>query len=356
LKKLNGREVKALFVLSIVVPIGVLATFRLAGILQGPITISETITLEPVIWKRERPYLLWRIPGNHLLEVNHSTHEVALTEVLWVSDYDDNWFGRGPATDFGIYNISVSVQSGFVCSVKVDFDEEYPWSFAYIHHSEINAPNTTIVLANLKVDKMIDRGKNPQLLRDNTKASLSTISIGKPNRVLLANGSVLYGYNSPYNHTHQIQIATEVVYFNGTVYKKIVQPVQFTIGPDNNNSLEDAEEIGFGIHEAYLDGRAEGDLVDYYKIWLEQGQTIKIALSYPEGYDIPLIGIGIEMCVYNPNKQIVSSLLYGKNTTTQVTVNVNPAGWWYLKTNFVVSPYTYIIETFIVTSQNGEQL
>ena len=54
LRGLNGREMKALFILSIVAPVGLLAAFRLTGVLREPATVKR-ITLETATLTLVRP-------------------------------------------------------------------------------------------------------------------------------------------------------------------------------------------------------------------------------------------------------------------------------------------------------------
>lgn len=343
MRNFSGRELKALIILSIVIPVGLLATSRLTGILKEAATIAETKTLDTVMWKRERPYTACRII-DPICQVSYRDDEIAFTEILELGHYDPEWFGYKPAIPIGVDNLTVSVANGFVQHIQINFSEKYPISFAFIHYDDgysVPPNGTHDVLCDLTVDKMLDA--EDHLLSNDTKASLNVLRIGEPRYVFMANWSVMYLLRSPYNFTHQIEISSEVIYFNGTAYKRLVQPVQFILGPDNNNSFEDAEKIGFGTHEAYLhvESDVEGDPVDYYKIWLEQGQNVEFALAYPEPLEQP--AIGIEMRVYNPEEQIVACLLYQKNGTRRLTINVDMEGWWYVRTDLKIYPCLYYI-------------
>lgn len=326
---LDGRRIKVVLILSVVVPIGVLATLGLTGILQRPITIAETTTLDVIVWKRERPYLPGNIPGDYAFETNYFTDEIAFTEVLWAENYMSDWFGGGPATFLAIYNSSVSVSHGFVKNVQFNFTEEYHASTAYFH--------SKMDLSNLRIDRIIPN-TNFHELTGNTKAFLSAVGVGEPKQVLLANATAEYMFHSSYNYTHQIEITSEVVYFNGTVFKKIVQPVQFVFGPDDNNSFEMAEEIRFGTHKAYLDGLVGGDPVDYYKIWLEQGQKVKVSLG-------EYLGVEREARVLNPEGQLIAYLsLYRESNNREAIINVESTGWWYIQVNSTGGAGPYALE------------
>lgn len=334
---------KTLFLLSIILPVGLLTTLKITGMIKEPLTIAETLEMAPVVWKCERPRITSNVPGD-IIKVNYSDNEVSLTEFLELGEYDDgsgfwSWQGTGgPTIYIGAQELTVSVKSGFVDRLKFELSEGYSASSAAFHESGGRSGS------NLTMEKMADRLRNPQMLDANTKAFLSMVRVGNPNRVSMSEiseTSALYSLESPYNYTHQISITIEVVYFNGTVYKKLVQPVLFVFVPDNNNSFETAEEINFGTREAYLDDMAEGDMVDYYKIWLEQGQDVEFALIDPL---IQRDAIGLEMSIYNPEKQLEVSLLYPENSTRKTTLEANQTGWWYIKIDYVIGLYIYRLD------------
>ena len=83
------RKWISLTLLSIVVPMSFLTMFRLAGILQEPLAISETKTLEPLKWKIERPSYTIDIDD----EVNsfYNDENISVNSSVYVYIYDDSW-------------------------------------------------------------------------------------------------------------------------------------------------------------------------------------------------------------------------------------------------------------------------
>jgi len=341
LRNPSWRELKPLLLLSVIVPIGFLVTFRLSGIVGEPAVITEVLQLKNVKWKCERPYLWSRVP-NPTANVTFSNDEVAFNWDLGLSSYDPEWFGSEKTIFIGIADLSFSVQHGFVHTVQVNYREDYPMSSVTIWRNCLDLNETYFARYDLKIDKIVDSQENWQLLENNTKASINMVGLGKPDRVFVKNGSVLYRLRSPYNYTHQLEISSRIIYFNGTIYKELVQDIQFIFGPDHNNSFDEAEEIDFGTHEAYLD-ESGGDPVDYYKIWLEQWQTVKVALAYTGGYDQYNPELGIETRVYDPNRKLVAILPYPQHEVREMIIHADSTGWWYIRTNLYVAPYVYVL-------------
>ena len=173
--------------------------------------------------------------------------------------------------------------------------------------------------------RVVDAFKHPDLLENGTKVIIGMLGLNEPTSVCIANGSVEYRLKSPHTYTHRIRIDCEVVYFNGTTYNKVVQPALFVLGPDSNNDFDRAEELTLGTHYAYCDGRAEGDPIDYYKIWLSQGQTVSIGLSGTDG-NVAFV-TGMDLDIYTPDRQLETSLHYKPDAPEQVVVNASTSGW-----------------------------
>ena len=323
---------------------GLLATFKLTGFFQGPNTIAETITLEASEWKCERPSIPWRLT-NERTQISYNNDELFFFYDLWLGIYTTGWFSTSynPNTYIGLWNLTVSVNEGFIQGIQINFSEGY-------ENSLINLPEPSYGnYSNLSLSKVIDCD-DPQP-QNNTKASLSYTGIDRPVQVSLTRESLLWLFKSPYNYTHTLEISSEITYFNGTVYKKLVKPVCLIIGPDGmmnpegNNSFETAEEIGFGTHTAYIDGDA--DPADYYTISLLEGQTVQFALAYPS--DLEQSEMGIEMYIYNPSRNQVACLLYQANSSErQIQLSIGVTGYWYVKTDLFVSPYTYLLNVSCV--------
>jgi hypothetical protein len=355
---LGANSPKVIILLSVLIPVGLFAGFKLTGMIGGPLSVAETVRLQPAIWTREEPYNEPQIPGDPFLNTSYVGEDVALA----VSHYcaggffnpSDSIMGVAFLSSFGIPDLKASVPKGFIVSVEVAYKEAYPNSSAELFPDE-QGPEA---YGNLTLFTAADKFHNPQALGEN-KLYLKAIAVGQPREVYFKNFYITYLLSSPYNYTHQITIETIVTYFNGTVYKQLIQPVELVLGPDHNNSFEDAEEIGFGLtHQYYVDDSVNGDPVDYFKISLQEGQKVTISVLIPEGNKLypPISGLNPDVFVYDPNRNLEASLflpgsnLHAHNATSQIVLNVNMTGWWYVKVTTTFSYSLYALNVTLVSS------
>lgn len=254
---------KVLTLLSIVVPVGLLTTLRLTGILQGPITISETITLEAVKREIERPYATIDIE-----EKDQSLYDgdIAINQRIDVASYDQhNWDYGGSSAVVLPVNVTASITLGYIENVRLTFYDSY--LNARINFFE---EHQLLKLQNLSIVNLKDWA---------SEAFIILNGVNRPGRVSLW-APVHWVFRSQNNQTHKLDVLSEVVYFNGTVHKNVVQPFEFKIAPDNNDSFETAQEIHDGHYPKLFIGPPDiGDVKDYYKIYATQGQRIGVYVN-----------------------------------------------------------------------------
>jgi hypothetical protein len=314
------RNHEVALLLSVLIPISLFAVFKISGLAGGPLAIAETTTLDTITWNRERPYLYPNIPGPYTVNASYVTDDIALS-----FGFELNTYVGGPSSERlqgpSLRPLNASVPNGFIVSVELTFKEAYPTSHASFEWDG-NYENLTL-------HKVLGGSDNFAVLgTKSVKAYLKASAIGQPRGVYMAWQGVAYFLCSQYNQTHHIMIETAVTYFNGTVYKRLVQPVELVYGPDHNNSFEAAEEIGFGQRTAYIDNDVNGDPVDYYKIWLHDRQTVQVS-SLVEGGGVVF---GPSMFIYDPEKNVEVCWGYRQNETlSQITLNINQTDWWYIK-------------------------
>ena len=215
MRRLNGRELKALFVLSIAVPVGVLVSLRLTSVLQEPIIISETITLETIEWKFQRPNQYVVIMDK--LNVTYTVDDFSANMHVLVVDFannsqfsDDNDFLRM----IMFINSTIPNQDGFVESVYVVFNKD--------QSSKIDWIGTEFYFENLSLAERIDGYKS------NMEAYVKLNGMNHPDRIYFR-ATAEWSLLTPKNQPHQLELLYELTYFNGTVYKKVVQPFQLRI-------------------------------------------------------------------------------------------------------------------------------
>lgn len=351
MRKPNGRELKALIVLSIVAPVSILISLRLTGILQEPTTISETITLEAVKWEFERPNLDVNIWDR--VENPYSDDDVSIVYGILVDDHDEKSMEYQSSDYVAItVNVTAAVQEGFVESVYVVFREDYELSVV----NPLNEPYCQ--LENLTIKDWADGFYERWKLENNTKAFIEAVGVNKPSNVHFW-APVEWVLRSLNNQLHQMEIIFEFTYFNGAVYKRVVQPFQLKIAPDDNDSFETADEIKPGTYKAYVDSLDDYDPVDYYKVWLDQGQIVEAELAYPphqlryienpEGY----YPIALDMYIYDPNRELKACLIYEENETRQITFTADSTGYWYIRINHIASHRIYLLDLSIHPTEGG---
>jgi hypothetical protein len=345
----------------VLVPVGLFAGFKLTGVISGPATIAETVHLQPVVWIREEPYLGDQIPGDPFFNTSYAGDDVALDVSHWLGygafdeNSDNTQFWGGPTLwSFGIEAVNASVPKGFVTSVEVAYREAYPQSSA-----EFFEKQGAWFYGNLTLSEAVDRYSDPQVLGEN-KAYVKASAVGQPRAVYMGNLWLYYHLSSPYNYTHQIMIDVTVTYFNGTVYKQLVQPVELVFGPDHNNSFQTAEEIGFGVHQDYVDDSINGDPVDYFKIYLQEGTEVRMSVLV-QGSDYQLYpangsGLNPDVFLYDTNRNLEAYLVFQgsnlqlpENDTSQIVLNVNQTGWWYVKATTTYSWSLYALDVSLLS-------
>jgi len=232
LKQLNVREIKALFILSIVIPVSLLATFRLTGILtepKGPIVISETTTLEPVKWEFKR--LDGVVNIREKIESFYNAN-VLINQSVFISRYESRFgipYGDNVSVVILTTNITATITDGFIESVYIVFREDYEPSEVNIWNPELES--NLHVFSNLSIENWADkRSENSWMLSNSTKAFILLNGVNHPNRVHY--WTVLdWVLRSPLGQFHQFEIVYEVTYFDGRLYKKTAQPFLLSIIP-----------------------------------------------------------------------------------------------------------------------------
>lgn len=328
MKKLTLRQRwKPLTLLSIIVPVSLLVSLRLTGILSGPeqpITIAETITLETVKWESERSYGHIDIRENvrGLYE-----KEIKLSQEISIEHYiAKGWGWEGLDYFTLVINLTADLQAGFVNNVNITFREDYENSM--IEFFEVQAwPEFYSRAENLSI---VDY--EHFLWKKGLKAFMELVGENRPKSVHF-DGIVHWVLSSSKNETHSMEIALELVYYNGTTYKKVVQPFQLKIAPDNNDGFETAQEIREGYYPRLYIGPSDvGDIRDYYKIYVAEGQRIKVyvngtAWSWPISTNpSPYFGLYL----YDPERNLVFAS-ERENYFQSIDFVANTTGFWFFE-------------------------
>ncbi len=216
---MNADNWKAVLLLSIVIPISLLATFKLTGFLQNPATIAEIITLESVEWEFERPYEYTVF--DKILRVPYSSDCFSGTFDFVVIDYIEN---VSDLDDRVLMITSINLTGvnydAFAENIYVGFYEDYKQSRMNWLHSDFNPVNLSII--------KFAEGLNE---KNDLKIFINLASVNHSNNVYFY-APVYWSLGSQNTQNHELKVIYEILHFNGTTYNKIIQPFKLFIRGD----------------------------------------------------------------------------------------------------------------------------
>jgi hypothetical protein len=192
-----------------------LTTFKLTGILQEPST-PENITLETIKWELERPNQFIYI--DEKLKATYTSDEISSTFHVIIGAYDENsvaYLGADYVDMAVRMNSTITNPNGFIESVRIVLRKGsqpslVDWLLTYLNFT------------NLSVIDLAHGGKNYQ------DAYIQLAGVNHTDRIYFS-ATAVWSLLTPNNQTHQMEAVYELTYYNGTVYKKIIQPFQLKI-------------------------------------------------------------------------------------------------------------------------------
>jgi len=218
LKALDGKGWKTALLLSIFVPISLLATFRLTGIIKEPTMISKTITLDVVEWEFTRPLNDQFISINESVNAVYDSDDIKVNYRVFIAEYVPGsweWTPPGPYLDMAIeINSSVTNAVGFIETVHATFKNFQPSSVIFLRTflNSVNLSLIDIMDGNLGEDGRI-------FLAGVNHPSESYFSAALFHWFLLTQNT----------QESQMEVMFEIIYYDGAVYSKMIQPFRLTI-------------------------------------------------------------------------------------------------------------------------------
>lgn len=322
---LKGRNLKILLVLSIVVPVGLFAALRLSGVLGEPVTVSETITLDDVELTLERPSMIAAI--DRKLESSFMIDGASFDIDFLLYDYHEPFSSSSGDLSFDTIIVG-NVSRGHIQSVYLVFHENSTESRAAflelksdVYHQTYKFENMSIVgyahYANMEV-------AGDEKLEEDEKAFIRLSAIDHPRSVYVRAPTHLF-LPGQHNQTYHMVMISEVVYFNGTIYKKIVQPFSIILRPDGSNSFETAEVLTAGEYgENPMLGLGGDDLSDFYKINLTTGERVEILMEPPPGANF-------ELFLYDPTRTLKIESTNAGSYAEFIDYTTASSGWWFVE-------------------------
>ena len=205
----------SLALLSVIVPVSLLATFRLTGVLPEPLK-PETITVETVNWNMSRPSKYVSI--DEWIENSFSDSITSIGLRLHVSSYAENSIAHGDYLFFGIF-VTGNVTEGFVQSVLIKF-------------SLVDTNAFLDIVADLKDPDWVElHNLTIQAVRDSWRTNEPYIDAIAPNHTKNCSLKMraYWQFFDENTVNHWIMVTLEITYFTGTTYRIVAIPIQLAV-------------------------------------------------------------------------------------------------------------------------------
>lgn len=330
----RNRKWLTIALIGIIIPVSLLVTFKLTGILTSS-TIAETFTADTVNWNMERPNDNFWL--REKVENSYRSEEVLVRLDIFIDGYSEYWQGYG-GRDLINMNVSMTanVHDGWVGRAYFVFYASYNQSKVVMYSPDKWAVMYSM-LENLSITDWGCGIFKEEPLKEGVNAFIDTVGTANPSRAYF-NCPVHWVFKSPNNQTETLEIVVEITYFNGTAYKKAVLPITLNTVADTSYSFETAENITAGTYQGYLDRK---DQEDYYRIWIENGQTIEAQMTPPSQTDFDLY-------LYNPQRKLAASSEIRGAEIERIAFTADSTGWWYIKTLVKISNGKYTLQVKLV--------
>jgi hypothetical protein len=317
-----AKKWKIAFLLSIIVPVGLLAGFALFR----NQAIPEKVFVNAVSWEMERPNELWG-PMTETVENTYNSDNCSILFRISINHYIDHDPDHlNVDCTFLIARVNASVSNGFIEGLRISFTENYNASQVNI----MEAPDTytAVETENLKIWNVVDYADKPSAsggLNESFKGYMEATGMNRPANVYLRN-VVHWLLRSQPDQNNEMEVVLQLTYYNGSALKEAVMPIVLKLASDAGDTFETAKEIGFGNYAGWAN--AASDIEDFYKIWIDQEKTVKIQLSPKER-----LTNTFELDLYNSSGELIgSSASEIQGNTEQITFTTNEPGYWYLRT------------------------
>ncbi len=209
----SKNRVSSMILLSVLVPVSLLAAFRMTGVIPEPPT-PQIITVETVYWNMSRPSSSENKVGEWANKSYGDFSEFVGFSIR-IEGYGENHQEKGDYLEFRIF-LEAKVNDGFFDTVVTTFSDIDANAFV-----DIMSDPDMIKLQNLSIET----------IRDSFRTNQPYIEAQSPNRskqVALA-FSVYWMFMDSNNMDHWITVTAEITYFNGAKYQKVVIPTRLGV-------------------------------------------------------------------------------------------------------------------------------
>ena len=342
MRAFESKNWKVLLVLAVIMSVGLFSAFKLGVFTSKPIVVAKTTVLKPVSWEFVRQdvtaleisdYGFDNVPSSYVTDSGGVINETIAIINYWPSP--SSLYG-GALLEMN-FDLVSSFKQGFMVDANVTFQETDTFPSMVDLRSDLQP-----TCENLSIAGREDSWELGGSLR-------AFVALANPNdsAETFLKQAVDWALLGPENQTQTLTVNADVTYFNGTVYEEVIQPFQLQLSNHVNTSFDTAEETALNQPQNSYVSNAGDDTVDYFKVWLTNGTSASFTLNYLTSA-FTSVGGDMEMRVYDPNRQLRTSIIYGVNDTlSQLTTEVNETGWWYVELDTML-PNGYVVYTLTI--------
>ncbi len=299
-------------------PISLLTALKLSGTM--PESQAEQITLDPVLWRMERPACLMGI--GRRLEKLHTDDWFSAIFGVHVAEYKEDSltdpFNGRDGVELSVY-VNASVNLGFLVYISHHVQPMDANSTAILYIGDQEWPQKyNVTVTDRELYGSVDK-----------EAYARAKVTGSHCYWLMLTPWVFHDENSV---DHRLKITSEILYYTGSGYRNVSATfiVEVFVSAGNDFDSPEIREIGFGSFLASIDSHY--DPVDLYKIWLEEGQSIivelvPLSLSRPDLDYYP----DLDLYLYDPDKTLAGSSCSRGNVSEQLEFTANKTCFYFIK-------------------------
>lgn len=281
---------------------------------------AEVTTSSPVTWECAKFTQVVAIEES--LNASSNLDQGSLNETLKLASYDGGW------VMFGL-NVTANLREGYVENVNTTLKDD---CLASIVDIEPILHNVSESIKNLTV-----HNDDAFLSGDTLRPYLSLDGVNNP-KAVFSSLWFIWEVGSPRNQTEQLTLDVELTYFNGTIFKKVIQPFQITLQRNDNNSFETAREI-----QANQTIRGARNLPnqEFYKVQVNNGTMLNVTLNNMHGF----LG-GENLSLYSPpdlNHTLRTDSAMDHNYPLSVQYTADSTGYLYIRIDWWAGSDIYLL-------------
>jgi hypothetical protein len=268
--------------LAVILPLGLLASFKLTGIIGGPVE-PMTIMQEPVVWVMERPSKILGIGSR--IEKTWLDGDLTIVMGVIVGYYGENdtelLYPGEDGLGFKSYVNATAERSSIVSVVCALQPNDSNTVVSYFPWTEEH------------VDVVVKRS-----LGTKTKATYAIgRGTGMPYVLEMLNQGVFF---DDHTESHRINVTYEITYTVASEYKKLITTFLLDILTDAGNDLnpDSARSLSISNYCGYMESKI--DTTDVFIFHAEEGKTLRIKLA-------PQYPLDLDLYLYDLNATLIAS-------------------------------------------------